>query len=64
MANEKIDSLETKLNDVLSSLKTLTDALTNGKMEERAEAHILNEKIEGESSHSLHLFGNHQQSQT
>ena len=60
MANEKIDTLETKLDVVLLSLKTLVDTLTNGKLEEHAEAYAFNENIEGESSHSLHLFGNHQ----
>lgn len=64
MANEKIDSLETKLDEVLSSLKTLADTLAKGKSKECVEAYVFNENMEGESSHSFHLFGNHQQSQT
>ena len=64
MANENIDTLETKLDATLPSLKTLANTIIKGKSQEHAEAYVFNENIEGESSHSLHLFGNHQHSQT
>ena len=58
MANERMESLETSLKDVVSQLKELNATLSKGK----AEAYISTEHCEGESSQSLHLFGTHQQS--
>ena len=37
--------------------------IIKGKSKEHSEAYAFNENIEGESSHSLHFYGNHQQSQ-
>lgn len=48
MVNERMDSLN--------------QTLCKGKMEACEEGYIGNEKNEGESSQSLHLFGTHQQS--
>ena len=62
MANEKINTLEQKLDRLLTSLKTLADTLTKGKSEEHLEAYAFNEYIEGDSSHFIHLFGKNQQS--
>ena len=59
MANEKIDKLEQSLKDLQDQLTTLTNALSKGKAEAREEAYIGNEHSEGESSHSLHLWGTH-----
>jgi len=63
MANEKIVTLDQKLDTLLKTIQTLVDTLTKGKSGEHSEAYAFNENIEGESSHSLHLFGDHQQSQ-
>jgi len=62
MANEKIDKLEQSLQAIQAQLDKLTDALSKGKEEAREEAYIGNGHSEGESSHSLHLWGTHQQS--
>ena len=50
MANERIDNLESQLKDVMLQLKNLNETLSKSKVEERAEAYIGNENIEGESS--------------
>eukprot|EP00253_Pinus_taeda_P006137 PITA_06137 len=63
MANEKIDTIEQKLDALLMSIKTLANTITKGKSEEQSKAYAFNENIEVESSHSLHLFRNHQQYQ-
>eukprot|EP00253_Pinus_taeda_P006430 PITA_06430 len=62
MANEKIDKLEQSLKDIQDQPTTITTTLSKGKAEAREEAYIGNEHSEGESSHSLHLWGTHQQS--
>eukprot|EP00253_Pinus_taeda_P034658 PITA_34658 len=62
MANDKIDKLEQSLKDLQDQLMTITNALSKGKAEAREEAYIGNEHNEGESSHSLHLWGTHQHS--
>eukprot|EP00253_Pinus_taeda_P036412 PITA_36412 len=62
MANERIDKLESTLNEVVSLLQNLNTTLSKGKVEAREEAGIGSEESEGESSQSLHLFGTHQQS--
>ena len=63
MANEKIDTLEQKLEALMKQIQTLANTITNGKSGEQSEAYAFNENLEGESSHSLHFYGNHQQSQ-
>eukprot|EP00253_Pinus_taeda_P012815 PITA_12815 len=45
MANERIDSLESQLKDVILQLKNLNETLSKGKVEERVEAYIGNENI-------------------
>lgn len=62
MANEKIDKLERSLKEIQDQLVTITNTLSKGKAEARKEVYIGNEHSEGESSHSLHLWGTHQQS--
>ena len=63
MTNEKIDTLEQNLDALMKQIQTLADSLTKGKSGEQSEAYAFNENLEGESSHSLHFYGNHQQSQ-
>ena len=63
MANEKIDTLEQKLEALTKQIQTLHDIITKGKSKEESEAYDFNENLEGKSSHSLHFYGNHQQSQ-
>ena len=60
MANEKIDTLEQKLDELTKQIQSLSDTITKGKLGLQLEAYAFNENSEGESSHSLHLFGNHQ----
>ena len=62
MANEKIEKLEQTLKDIQDQLAIITTTLSKGKAEARKEAYIGNEDSEGESNHSLHLWGTHQQS--
>jgi len=62
MANEKIDKHEQSLQAIQAQLGKLSDALSKGKEEAREEAYIGNGHSEGESSHSLHLWGTCQQS--
>ena len=64
MANEKIDTLEKNLKALTKQIQTLNDTITKGNLGEQLEAYDFNENLEGESSHSLHLFSNHQQPQT
>ena len=63
MANEKIDTLDKKLEALTKQIQTLTETITKGKSGEQSEAYAFNENLEGESSHSLHFYGNRQQSQ-
>lgn len=62
MANERMESLEITLKDVVSQLKELNATLSKGKAEAREEAYIGTKHSVGESSQSLHLFGTHQKS--
>jgi len=62
MANEKINKLEQSLQALQAQLDRLTNTLFKGKEEAREEVYIGNGHSEGESSHSLHLWGTHQQS--
>ena len=64
MANKKINTLERKLEALTKQIETLNDTITKGKLGAQLEAYDFNDNLEGKSSHSLHLFGNHQQSQT
>eukprot|EP00253_Pinus_taeda_P027555 PITA_27555 len=63
MANEKIDTLEKKLDALTKQIQTLADTITKGKSRAQSEAYDFNENLEGKSSHSLHFYGNNQQSQ-
>lgn len=62
MANEKIDTLEQKLDELTKQIQSLSDAITKGKSRLQSEAYAFNENHEGKSSYSLHFYGNHQQS--
>jgi len=62
MANERMDNLEASLKCIQDQLTKITTSLSMGKVEAREEAYIGNEHSVGESSHSLHLWGTHQQS--
>ncbi len=60
MASEKTDTLEHKLEALTKQIQNLQDTITKGKLGEQSEAYDFNENLEGESSHSLHFYGNHQ----
>eukprot|EP00253_Pinus_taeda_P026095 PITA_26095 len=62
MANEKMDALEKKLEELTRQIQNLNDTVTKGKSVLQSEAYAFNEDHEGESSHSLHFHGNHQHS--
>jgi len=48
-ANERMDSLESTLKEVVSQLKDLNATLSKGKVKAREEAYIGTENSEGES---------------
>ena len=58
MANEKIVTVEQKLEALTKQIQTLTDTITKGKLGEQSEAYAFHENLKGESSHSLHFYGN------
>jgi len=62
MANEKMESLENKLEELARHIQILNDTFTKGKSAAQSEAYAFNEDYEGESSHSLHFHENHQHS--
>jgi len=62
MANEKMESLEKRLEDLSKQIQTFQDTFTKGKLALQLEAYVFNEDHEGESSHSLHFHGKHQHS--
>ena len=47
----------------MKQIQTLTNTITKGKSGAQSKTYDFNENLEGESSHSLHFYGNHQQSQ-
>ena len=60
MANEKTNTLEKMLEALTKQIQTLIDTITKGKSGAQSEAYDFNENLEGESSHSLRFYGNHQ----
>jgi len=62
MANERIDKLEQTLQSIQSQLDRLSLLISKGKEEAHEEAYNGNGHSEGESSHSPHIWGTHQQS--
>eukprot|EP00253_Pinus_taeda_P025087 PITA_25087 len=66
MANERMDKLEQSLQSLQNQIERLTHLIPSiipkGKEEAHEEAYIGNVHSEGESSHSLHLWGPQQQS--
>ena len=59
MANEKINTLKQKLEELAKYIESLNDTITKGKLGVQSEAYAFNENHEGKSSHSLHFYGNH-----
>jgi len=62
MANEKIETIEKKLSELMMQIQTLQDTVTKGKSALQSKAYAFNEDHEGEYSHHLHFHGNDQHS--
>lgn len=65
MANEKINFLETRLDDLKEQLDKISASitkLTKSTSGFHKEVHSIDEHLEGESSHHIHFHGNHQHS--
>ena len=62
MANERIDNLELTMQSIQTQLDNLSKLISKGKEEAHVEAHNGKGHSEGESSHSPHVWGTHQQS--